>query len=78
MWNHQMFIINSGGSQGSLLAVRSRATSNSTLLSEVISMRRFAPRKCRHSRLREVDPEAEEGAGDSSDSQRFVFMYLSS
>ncbi|KAL0276483.1 UNVERIFIED_CONTAM: hypothetical protein PYX00_004046 [Menopon gallinae] len=51
----------SGNSQCSLVAVRSRATSNSTLLSEVISLQRFKPtRKYKHSRLREEEQDLEE------------------
>lgn len=61
-----------GGSQGSLIAVRNRATSNSTLLSEVISLQRFKPSRIyKHSRLREEDHEMEEEhLSDSTDSQQ--------
>lgn len=60
-----------GDSQGSLIAVRSRATSNSTLLSEVISLHKFKPSRIyKHSRLREEDNEMEEEETLSDTSQQ--------
>ncbi|KAK6631796.1 hypothetical protein RUM43_013860 [Polyplax serrata] len=56
-------------SQSSLVVPANRATSNSTLLSEVISLQRFKPTKYKHCRLRE-DPDLEEAhLSESSDFQ---------
>lgn len=54
--------------------MRNRAASNSTLLSEVISLQKFKPtKKYKHSRLREEDPDMEEEhLSESSESQQWV------
>lgn len=59
------------GSHGSLLPARSRATSSTTLLSEVISLRRFCSNK--HTRLAEHEAEEDfEEFEDSLDDHRFI------
>ncbi|XP_046669657.1 uncharacterized protein LOC124360258 [Homalodisca vitripennis] len=60
--------ISLGESVGSLVPARSRATSSTTLLSEVISLRRFRPH--RHMRLADHDAEEDEHEFDSAESVR--------
>lgn len=69
----KVFPFVSDDSQANLAAARIWTKSNSTLLSEVISLQRFKPsNKYKHSRLREEEPdvEEEEQISESSESQQ--------
>ncbi|XP_075228133.1 thrombospondin-1 like protein golden goal [Lycorma delicatula] len=62
----------SSGSRGSLAPLKSRAASSSTLLSEVISLRRFhrGHNSHKHSRLNEEDHDNDDDYQDSLDSHK--------
>lgn len=61
-----------GGSRGSLVPLKSRAASSSTLLSEVISLKRFhrGHNKHKHSRLNEEEHDNDDDYQESIDSHR--------